>query len=321
MNRGLIAGVLLLVLSACSVPESPASATPAEVCSIAEAGFLDTGLINEASGLAVSRQFPGRLYHVNDSGDSGRFFQTALDGSGTRPVSIDGFDPVDAEDLAFGPCGTVDGDCLFVADIGDNNRRRSEIRIVVVRELEAFPDRVSALDTMSIRYPDGPHDAESLALHPNGDLFIITKFADYSRLEVSPSRIYRLGFESRRSAGDDVVTLERFGGDLELGAISSDTFSGSLPTGADISRDGTRLLVLTYVNAFEFNVDLARRPLGNVSDLVQGTDFQEISLTGEVQQEAVAYFDQDGFLYTTERASGNEAPILEVRCEPRPSDR
>ncbi len=317
MDRRLIPGVLLFFTTACSAPQAPASGTQTEVCSISEAGLLDTGLIDEASGLAVSRRFPGRLYHINDSGDSGRFFQTALDGSGTRPVAIDGFNPVDAEDLAFGPCGTVEGDCLFVADIGDNNRRRSELRIVVVRELEEFPDRVPALATISIRYPDGPRDAEALALHPNGDLFIVTKAADYARLEVSPSEIYRLGFEARRSAGDGVVTLERFGEDLDFRVISSDTFSGSLPTAADISEDGSRLLVLTYVNAFEFDVDLALSPLGNASDMVAGVDFREIALTGEVQQEAVAYFDRDGFLYTTERASANDAPILGVRCEPR----
>src|SRR5688500_15450277 len=40
-----------------------------------EVGLLDP-VINEASGLAVSARYRDRLYHVNDSGDRGRFFIT-----------------------------------------------------------------------------------------------------------------------------------------------------------------------------------------------------------------------------------------------------
>lgn len=227
MSRfGMAAGLILgLALASCAAPESPAAARvpQTDVCAIAGSGQLDTDLIDEASGLAVSRRFPGRLYHVNDSGDSGRFFQTAMDGSGTRPIVIDGFSPVDTEDLAFGSCGTANGDCLYVGDIGDNNRRRDEIRIVVVAEQEEYADRVFPVQTITVRYPDGPQDAESLVLHPNGDLFIVTKFADYSLLEVHPSRIYRLGFDARSGAGPEPVVLERVGDELEFAAISSDS--------------------------------------------------------------------------------------------------
>src|SRR5262250_698561 len=46
--------------------------------------------LNEASGLAASRQFPGRLYHINDSGETGKFFITNMDGKDTRFVRIEG---------------------------------------------------------------------------------------------------------------------------------------------------------------------------------------------------------------------------------------
>jgi hypothetical protein len=316
MGLGFPAFLTAIVLASCSAPEFPAALAPgAAPCSVAETGRLDTSLIHEASGLAVSRRYGGRLYHVNDSGDSGRFFQTAMDGSGTRPVVIDGFTPADTEDLALGPCGLVDGDCLYVADIGDNNRRRDEVRIVVLEELEEFPGSVAPLATISVRYPDGPQDAESLVLHPNGDLFIVTKFADYSLLEVFPSHVYRLALDTRLRAGDDVVVLERVGDDLEFATISSDTFSGSLPTAADISADGLRLLILTYVNAFEFFVDLAQGPLKPAQDMIEGVDYREIPLRVQAQQEAVAYAGENTFLYTTERASEQDAPILEVRCD------
>src|SRR6185369_18081869 len=75
--------------------------------------------IDEDSGLAISRKFPDRLYHVNDSGDSGRFFITDLTGRNLRIVNVKSFSPVDAEDLALGPC-SASADCLFIGDIGSN---------------------------------------------------------------------------------------------------------------------------------------------------------------------------------------------------------
>ncbi|MGH9146706.1 MAG: hypothetical protein ACRD1Q_08355, partial [Vicinamibacterales bacterium] len=46
-------------------------------------GFLDP-VIDEASGLAVSARYPNRLYHINDSGDSGRFLVTDRTGANVQ---------------------------------------------------------------------------------------------------------------------------------------------------------------------------------------------------------------------------------------------
>ena len=59
--------------------------------------------LEEASGIAASRQFPGRLYHINDSGDTGRFYITGMDGKDTRAVSVIAFEPQDTEALSLGP--------------------------------------------------------------------------------------------------------------------------------------------------------------------------------------------------------------------------
>src|SRR5438309_8403732 len=79
--------------------------------------------IVEDSGLAISRRFPDRLYHVNDSGDTGRFFITDFSGRNLRIVNVNAFAPEDAEDMAIGPCGAP-ADCIFIGDIGDNLRLR-----------------------------------------------------------------------------------------------------------------------------------------------------------------------------------------------------
>ncbi len=278
------------------------------------AGQLDAAVIDEASGLAVSSQFPGRLYHVNDSGDSGRFYVTDTRGAGVRVIDVAGFDPVDTEDLALGPCGSVDGSCLFIADIGDNARVRDTLRIVRVPERERFESPAAALDTIRVRYPDGARDAESIALHPGGDLFIVSKGGRTALPAASPSTIYRLPAEAWVHADGGVHAMERLG-EIDFNAIGGDAFSGSLPTAFDISGDGRRFIVLTYVNAFEFYIDLSLGAMPSTEELEPGVDFREIRLFPLRQQESIAYLGPNAFLYDTE-ASGGEAPIMRVRCTP-----
>lgn len=273
-----------------------------------ESGELDVGIINEASGLEISTAFPGRLYHVNDSGDAGRFYVTGLAGAGTEIVSVDSFYPLDVEDIALGACGSIEGNCLFIGDFGDNAESRPEIGIVVVPELERFDERVLPVEFIGARYPDGPHDAEALAIHPDGDLFILTKERSDPLRTAYPSRIYRLPDE--RGGGLERLELV---GEIDFTLLGGDGYSGSIPTAFDISDDGDRFIVLTYVDAFEFYIDLARNSFPATEDLVEGKDFRRIPLEALGQQESIAYLGPDAFLYDTEAFAGR-APIMRVRC-------
>src|SRR5262245_19353066 len=156
----------------------------------AQAGALEKE-IDEASGLAISRRFPDRLYHINDSDSTGRFFITNLKGGNTRTVLLTGFKPRDTEDLAFGACDPKT-DCLFVGDIGDNDRVRKNSEILVVEERTDFPAEVQIRNRVRVQYPDSPHDAESMAVHPNGDIYILTKNFQLNGLRpvVGPAGLY-----------------------------------------------------------------------------------------------------------------------------------
>ena len=74
--------------------------------------MVEVRAFREASGLAVSRRVPGRLWTLNDSGQPVLF---ALDtrGSVTGQVRLTGADVVDWEAVAVGPCGTAS--CIYVA--------------------------------------------------------------------------------------------------------------------------------------------------------------------------------------------------------------
>jgi len=278
----------------------------------AEVGLLEKS-IDEASGLAISRRFPDRLYHINDSDITGRFFITNFAGRNTRTVSVTGFRPRDTEDLALGPCDTTT-DCLFIGDIGDNNRVRKDIEIIVVEERADFPAEVRIRSRVRARYPDAPHDAESMAVHPDGDIYILTKNLELNglRLAVGPARLYRLRRDQWRNSRNAIETMELVMTLDFAKLLPRSLLGGRLPTGMDISPDGKRVLVLTYQDAVEFFVDLSTLPTSEIWK--EGQHYRRIPLLVLQQQEAISFTpDGKAFIYTTERMA-TDARIVEVKC-------
>jgi len=126
----------------------------------------------EASGIAASRRNAGTFWAINDSGQPIIY---ALDAKGavTGFVRVTGATLEDWEAIAVGPCGS--GTCLFVGDIGDNDASRKQITIYRVPEPAPGDDVTAMADVFHATYPDGPQDAESLLITPDGSMFIVTK--------------------------------------------------------------------------------------------------------------------------------------------------
>jgi hypothetical protein len=136
--------------------------------------------VPEASGAAMSRQSQVLWVH-NDSAEP-YVFAVAPGGSVRGRVRVAGASVFDWEAVTTAPCG--EGHCLFVGDIGDNNRRRPSI--TVYRAVEPRPGDSATADAAAIEgvYPEGPQDAE--AMFVAGDhLYIVTKG------EGAPVRLYR----------------------------------------------------------------------------------------------------------------------------------
>ncbi len=126
--------------------------------------------ITESSGLALSRAHPHTVWTANDSGDSARVF--AVDTRTGRTVGVHRFDaPVwDVEALAVDTDGR-----LLVGDIGDNTASRPVVRIFWFDE-PRLGETSGRWASWEVAYPDGPHDAEALAVHPRtGRVYVVTK--------------------------------------------------------------------------------------------------------------------------------------------------
>lgn len=139
-------------------------------------GFADPSIV-ESSGLVDAGD---TVYTVNDSGDGPVLYavDTATGRTaGTTTYSADAV--VDVEALAPAP-----DDRVWVADIGDNLRRRETVSVYRVT-----PGR-SRAPRYDLAYPDGPRDAETLLAHPvTGRLFVVSKTVFGGTVYAAPRRL------------------------------------------------------------------------------------------------------------------------------------
>lgn len=189
------------------------------------------------------------FYLANDSGDVSRFF--ALDrrtGATVATVTVAGARNVDWEDLAAGPDASG-RPSVWLADIGDNDARRREVRVYrVAGPRLATADRGRSLTVpvdgvWRLRYPGGPVDAEAFAVAPDGSGYVVTK-------SVAHSAVYRL---PARPDPARVQTLTRVGAIAFLPTGTPNPFgiAGSLTaTSAAIAPDGSAFVVRTYSDAY-----------------------------------------------------------------------
>ena len=206
--------------------------------------------ISEASGLAAGITSPGVLYVQNDSGDSARFF--ALDahtGSTRAAYEVPGATNVDWEDLAVAP-DRRGVPSVWIADIGDNDAQRSEVRIYRVDEPHVGAGTASTgpPDVWRLRYPSGATDAEGIAVGPAGAVYVFTKSLLGTTVvyavprEPDPAHVQQL-----RQIGTIQFALTGTpGGPNPVGQLTA--------TGAALSRDGSLLAVRTYTDAYLWRV-------------------------------------------------------------------
>ena len=278
-----------------------------------QCGTLKNGVgLVEISGIACSRATPGYIWMESDDYKD---CIIATDEKGTTRYKLVQFTTTisrnDWEDM----CGGVyEGtNYLFIGAFGDNNASKGNYQIVYFEEPE-ITGAASIKVTPSIikfQYPNGiKHNAESM-MYDNIEqkLYIVTKvYYDVNQVFCLP---FRLDY------GDEVQTLEYVcdlgvKADLGVGATPSKGFH--LATAADISPDGSLVLIKNHNNTSEiFSWTLLWKREGNESICETLKRQPEVinSYEAEWQGEAICWLDNNVF-YTTSDDDG-EPPIYRYK--------
>jgi len=269
------------------------------------AGQLENKEILEASGLASSRRDPDILWTLNDGGSKPRLYAIDLSGAHRGRIKLENASNRDWEDLAS---FELDGEpYLLVADVGDNDNRRKKVSLYVVPEPDLGADdkvRLEPAWRVDFRYPDGPRDAEAVAVDAANDRVIVLSKRDL------PPVLYEVPL---RPAGDSTVIATWLGTVESLQRprrkdVEEAVFTKNWhwqPTGMDLSPDGSLAAILTYRAVYVFR----RAPGEGLYDSLTGQAYS-LGLGNFRDAESVAFSaDSNSIFITVER---RHAPLLRI---------
>ncbi|MEU3184532.1 WD40 repeat domain-containing protein [Streptomyces sp. NPDC006923] len=179
--------------SAVSSPAAPAAddGTPDESFTI------EDPRITESSGLAASRAHPGVYWTHNDSDDGPYIYAVdSRTGRTVATITLRGIgDPRDVEAISIGPDGAV-----YVGDIGDNlGGSWDHVWIYRFPEPKRLRNATVSATQFTVRYADGPRDAEAMMVDPGtGRVYIASKNENGGGLYEGPARLSSSGTNTFR---------------------------------------------------------------------------------------------------------------------------
>ncbi|MGW6575871.1 WD40 repeat domain-containing protein [Streptomyces sp. NPDC054945] len=190
--------VTAAVAAALAVLPGPALAAEAPAAS---SFTISDPRIKESSGLAASRIHPGVYWTHNDS-DDGPFIYAVDSATGrtVARVTLKGIGkPRDVEAISLGPDGQ-----LYVGDIGDNRGGTwDHVWIYRFPEPKQLGDVTVEAAQFTVKYADGPRNAESLMVHPvTGRVYIASKDENKGGLYEGPAQLSTGGTNEFRRVAD-----------------------------------------------------------------------------------------------------------------------
>ncbi len=224
---------------------------------------------------------------INDSGNPDKIYKVNFKGELLKEFRIDNGKNKDWEDMASDEKGNV-----YIGDIGNNNSSRKDLVIYKIPNPENEKGQKTEARKIKFSYPDQKkfppkkknlkYDSEAL-FYRQGHLYIITKN------RTDPFDGEALIYKVPAQKGDHKAEL-----------INSFTpckdYSGCRITSADISPDGSRIVLLSYGKLWVFTE-------------FKGDDFTNgkiefIDLGATTQLESVCFLDDNTLLLADEQRAG-----------------
>lgn len=264
-------------------------------------GTLPSAIL-ESSGVAVSRRYPGILWTHNDSGDGPMLYATNLAGEDLGRYLVPGARNVDWEDMALAPCPRQPGDCVYLADTGDNSEHRRSVVLYAVPEPAARPTPAAEEESartapiaraLTLRYPDRARDVEALWVNPDGSAELVSKGMSGPIVRYL---IPRAAWQRDTAMAQLVDTIP----------IVPQRALGRLVTGAARSPRGDRVVLRTYTEIYSYRRRDDYRLTPDGAPCWLGTL--------QPQGEGIAFLDDSTLVLTSEAVLGQRGAIHRVRC-------
>jgi hypothetical protein len=270
-------------------------------------GTFDVDAVPGASGLAASRRNPGVLYLLDDRPGTGEVWAVNTDGTMLGAIEVPGLDALDTESLTIAPCAAGDDTpCLYVGDIGDNLRSRTDITVHRFPEPDLGgeqPGTAEAVEMIRLSYPGGPEDAEALLVDDDGTPYVVTKAPfDAAAQTTGTARLLRApGFESGVMVDLGEVPVPVPDAPLQSQLV------GNVVTGGD-QRPG-QVILRTYDQVLAYTAPEAGAALGDFPSW----EVSSLPAPFELQPEAITWAADGCGFYSVGEQSGD---IWHVPCRP-----
>jgi len=302
---GLCAAAVISLLAGLSAPAAayaPSPSTGAAPPPAAGAGQTvctpNASQVSEISGLVATAT---GYFAINDSPPPGGKAKIYALDAACKLVGSPILYPTaarDPEDLAIDKNGT-----LWIADVGDNDEASGgskDPRPTVA--VWSLPAGAKEPTINRLQYPDGKkHDAEAILLSGDGTPIIITK-SPPSEVWVPEGPLVPKADKGVKLRKAGTFTAQETKTANPLGLLG-----WKLVTGAASSPDGTKVVIRTYSDAYEFDV-----AGGDVVKAITTGKPRITPLPNETQGEAITY-TPDGKNYVTAsdvESSKKAAPLL-----------
>lgn len=248
-------------------------------------GELENKKIIESSGLAASRKFPGRFWTHNDSGNKPNLYAFDLRGKHLGTSQIKNAKCDDWEDMAI---ANINGtSTLIIADIGNNARRRQNLTIYLAEEPTNPKKEIKVSRKIDLSWDGEPFDSEALAYDEKTQEFLL-----FEKKIGLKNRVFSFKVDSRKKK-------------RRVKANTIGTLKIPMITAADISPDGRKLIIGTYLNGFLFTKNAGENwPQA----LRRGSEI--VTLPTRRQGETICFGAKDSLFLTSEK---RPTPFFEIR--------
>lgn len=249
---------------------------------------LENKQIDEASGLVFSWTNPNILYTHNDSGGDPVVYMLDTMGKDKGKIFLDGVKNRDWEDIAIGPGPTSNQAFIYVGEIGDNDAKYAGIRLFRFAEPKVWQNEIHVKpEILSLKYPDGAKDAETLMVDPlSGDLFILSKRDSSNTLYTIPAE-------------------KLWGNKAEIMLEKVMRLPITMSVAGDISKDGRQIIIKNYWVIYHWE----RKEGESVPETLSREPIL-LPYTPEPQGEAIAFFPNGEGYFTLSEKRMRIEPIL-----------